>query len=192
MYKSGIRGTGYGMSNVKKYIDQHKGRISVRSELKKGTKVVVSLPVIEKELTDEEIQEVKKEHICCGKSILLVEDEQAISDVQCRILTHEPLHHKVDIAASGQAALDLLNKNTYDFISLDYILSGELNGMDVYHHIRKTNKTVPVLFISGNIEFLESIKDLKQKDPHMDHLSKPCKNMDYVSCINQLFVNSSV
>ena len=193
MYKSGIKGTGYGMSNVKKYIDQHKGRVSVHSELKKGTKVVISLPVIKKELTDEEIQEVKKENICCGKYILLVEDEQAISDVQCRILTHEPLHHKVDIAASGRAAIDLVNRNPYDVISLDYILPGGLNGMDVYHHIRSKNKTVPILFISGNIEFLESIKDLKQKDPYIDHLSKPCKNMDYLNCINQLlFINFSV
>ena len=112
MYKPGIRGTGYGMSNVKKYIEQHKGRISVRSELKKGTRVVVSLPVIKKELTDEEIQEFKNENICFGKYILVVEDEQAISDVQRRILTQEPLHHRVDIAASGQAAIDLVNKNS--------------------------------------------------------------------------------
>jgi PleD family two-component response regulator len=141
IYKTGIKGTGYGMSNVKKYIDQHKGRISVHSELKKGTRVVVSLPVIKKELTDEEIQEVKKENICSGKYILLVEDEQAISDVQRRILTHEPLHHQVDIAASGRAAIDLVNRNPYDLISLDYILPGEFTGMDVYHHIR--TKIVP-------------------------------------------------
>jgi len=192
MYKSGIKGTGYGMSNVKKYIEQHKGGISIFSELKKGTKVVISLPVIRKGLTEEEIQEVKKEINTREKYILLVEDEQAISDVQYRILTHDPLYHKVDIAVNGQIAIDLLNRNNYDFISLDYILPGELTGMDVYHHIRKTNQAVPILFISGNIEFLESIKDLKQKDPCIDHLSKPCKNMDYISRINQLFVNLSV
>ncbi|MDA8133077.1 MAG: hypothetical protein M0T82_00525, partial [Desulfobacteraceae bacterium] len=74
--------------------------------------------------------------------------------------------------------------------SLDYILPGDLNGMDVYHHIRKTDKTVPVLFISGNIEFLESIKALKQKDPHIEHLSKPCRNIDYVNCVNQMLGRS--
>jgi signal transduction histidine kinase/ActR/RegA family two-component response regulator len=190
MYKTGIRGTGYGMSNVKKYIEQHKGRISISSELKKGTKVSISLPIIKKELTQEEIKEIKKENIRSGKYILLVEDEQAISDVQRRILTQEPLHHRVDIAANGQAAIDLVNKNSYDVISLDYILPGELTGMDVYHHIRTKNKIVPVLFISGNIEFLESIKDLKQRDPNIDHLSKPCKNMDYIGSIHKLLANS--
>ncbi|MBU0970172.1 MAG: PAS domain S-box protein, partial [Proteobacteria bacterium] len=31
-YKHHIKGTGYGMANIKKYVEQHKGRISVRSE----------------------------------------------------------------------------------------------------------------------------------------------------------------
>ena len=188
MYKPGIKGTGYGMSNVKKYIEQHKGNISVYSKLRKGAKVTISLPVIKKTLTGEEIKEVKKETIICEKDILVVEDEQAIADVQYRILSGEPFYHTVDIAGNGRAAMDLLRRNKYDLISLDYILPGKLNGMDVYHHIRKTNKTVPVLFISGNIEFLESIKDLKRKDPYIDHMPKPCKNIDYVNSINLLFV----
>jgi two-component SAPR family response regulator len=84
-------------------------------------------------------------------------------------------------------ALDLLNRNQYDLISLDYVLPGKFNGMDIYHHIRETNQIIPILFISGNIEFLESIKDLKKNDPYIDHLSKPCKNIDYLNGINQLF-----
>jgi two-component system cell cycle sensor histidine kinase/response regulator CckA len=93
----------------------------------------------------------------------------------------------VDIAGDGQIAIDLLSRNKYDLISLDYILPGKLNGMDVYRHIRNYNKTVPILFNSGNLEFLESIKDLRQKDPYIDHLSKPCKNIDYLNSINMLF-----
>ena len=62
--------------------------------------------------------------------------------------------------------------------------------MDVYDHVRKTNKAIPILFISGNIEFLESIKDLKRKDANIDHLSKPCQNKDYVKSINELFERS--
>lgn len=189
IYKSGIKGTGYGMSNVKKYVEQHKGDISIRSEVNKGTTVVISLPVIKKELTMEEIQRIEKLSICSGQYILLVEDEQAIADVQYQILTKAPFRHRVDMAGSGRVAMDLLDRNQYDLISLDYMLPGGINGMEVYRHIRKKDQTVPVLFISGNIEFLESIKDLKQKDPFVDHLSKPCRNMDYLQSINQLFFN---
>jgi len=174
------------MANIKKYIEQHKGSISVESESGSGTKFTICLPVIKKELTIEEKTELKKEITQFEKYILLVEDENDISNVQYRILTEEPCNHKVDVANTGKIGMDLFDRNEYDFVSLDYVLPGGINGMDVYHHIRKTNQTVSVLFTSGNIEFLESIKELKQKDAYIDHLSKPCQNKDYVNGINEL------
>jgi len=185
-YKPGIKGTGYGMANVKKYIEQHKGSIRVDSNVGKSTTITLSLPVIKKELTQSEIIEIQKKNFYFEKSILLVEDEQAISAVQYKILTHEPCNHKVDIAATGQVAMDLFDRNNYDFVSLDYIISGEFNGMDVYKHIRQADDTLPILFNSGNLDFLESIKALKNQDPYVDHVSKPCQNKDYVNAINKL------
>jgi len=185
-YKAGIKGTGYGMANVKKYIEQHKGGILIDSKVGKGTKITISLPIIKKELTQNEIIEIQEENFSFEKYILLVEDEPAISDVQYRILTHEPCNHKVDVAANGEMAMDLFDRNKYDFVSLDYVLLGELNGIDVYKHIRQANKTIPILFVSGNLDFLESIKELKHKDPCIDHVSKPCQNKDYVDSVNKL------
>jgi len=185
-YQTDIKGSGYGMANVKKYIDQHNGNIFVTSKLGSGTKFIIKMPVIKKELTNEEKTQIQKEIIHVEKYILLVEDETAISDIQYQILTQPPCSHKVDMADNGQLAKDLFDKNQYEFISLDYILPGKYNGMDVYDHIRKTNKTIPILFLSGNIEFLESIKTLQQKDCYVDHQSKPCPNTDYVSSINKL------
>lgn len=189
-YRSDTKGTGYGMANVKKYIDQHKGEISVASGLNKGTRFTIRLPVIEKQLTGEEKREIEKQKVHSGRYILIVEDEPAISDMQYRVLTQDPCSHKVDVAANGKMALDLLQRNTYDLVSLDYVLIGDISGMDVYNHIREKDAQTPVLFISGNIEFLESIRDLKRKDPHVDHLSKPCRNRDYVNRINELIERS--
>jgi len=185
-YKAGIKGTGYGMANVKKYIEQHKGNISVDSEFNVGTKFTISLPLIKNELTNEEKAEIRKGKIYSDKTILLVEDEPAISCIQYKILSQEPFSHTVDLANTGQIAMDLFDSNKYDLVSLDYMLPGTINGIDIYNHIRKTDQDIPILFISGNIEFLESIKDLKQKDAHIDHLSKPCQNKDYVDSINKL------
>jgi len=191
-YKTNIKGTGYGMSNVKKYIHQHKGTILVASDLGVGTKFTIGLPVIRKELTHEEKTKIRNEKAYFEKYILLVEDETAISNIQYSVLTQAPCNHKVDIANNGQVAIDLFERNKYDFVSLDYILSGDINGMDIYNHIRSINKTIPILFISGNIEFLESINQLKQKDTNVDHLSKPCQNIDYVNSINGLFKAAGV
>ena len=57
--------------------------------------------------------------------------------------------------------------------------------------IRYTNETIPILFVSGNIEFLESIKELKHEDANVDHISKPCHNKDYVRAINDLLEKAS-
>ena len=185
-YGKTIKGTGYGLSNVKKYIDQHKGGIKVRSKFGSGTCFTVCLPVIKKDLTEEEKENIRNPRLPTGKTILIVEDEPAIFDVQHRILTDDPCYHKVDIAQNGRTAKDLIKLNHYDLISLDYVLPGEISGMDVYRYIRERDQTLPVLFISGNIEFLESVKELRKNDPMMDHLSKPCRNQEYIDGINAL------
>ncbi len=190
-YKSGIKGTGYGMSNVKKYIEQHRGNISIDSQPGSGTRVTVSLPVVNKELSREEIADIGAENVPVEKHILLVEDEAAIADVQYSILTQAPCHHTVDVAGEGKKALELLAENTYDLVSLDYVLADDISGMEIYHYIRSRNRTVPVLFISGNIEFLQSIKSLKQNDTNMDHLSKPCQNKVYIDHVSSLLNHSS-
>jgi PAS domain S-box-containing protein len=186
-YKAGIKGTGYGMSNIKKYIEQHMGNISVESKSGAGTQFTIRLPVIRQEFPAEAKTKIQKEKAYFEKYILLVEDETDIAEVQSRTLMQPPCNHKVDIAGNGRTAMELFERNPYDLVSLDYVLPGNMNGMDVYHHIRSLHKTIPVLFISGNIEFLESIKDLKQKDPCIDHLSKPCQNKEYIDSISRLF-----
>ncbi len=185
-YDDDIKGTGYGMANVKKYIEQHNGSIHVVSQINSGTTFRICMPAIEKELTQKEKSDLMETRLHVGKSILLVEDEPAISEIQERILNQAPCGHLVDIASEGAQATRLFDENTYDCVSLDYILPGGMTGMDVYHYIRKTDTAVPILFISGNIEFLESIEALKQKDPLIDHLSKPCRNKVYVDHINAL------
>ncbi len=189
-YKVGIKGTGYGMANVKKYIEQHNGSLKIKSEFGSGTTCTIRLPVIKIEPAGKENTKTREKIMHIEKHILLVEDETDISDLQYKILTRDPCNHKVDIANDGQVAMDLFGKNKYELVSLDYVLPGNINGMDVYKHIRETDKTIPILFVSGNIEFLESIKTLKQKDLNIDHQPKPCLNEDYLNSINRLLERS--
>ncbi len=62
-----------------------------------------------------------------------------------------------------------------------------LNKFQPMELIRYTNETIPILFVSGNIEFLESIKELKHEDPGIDHVSKPCQNKNYVRAIKNIY-----
>ncbi len=60
-YKTGIKGAGYGLSSVKKFIEQHNGSILVESKFGSGSKFIIHLPVIKKELTNEEKMKILKE-----------------------------------------------------------------------------------------------------------------------------------
>ncbi len=191
MYRPGIKGTGYGMSNVKKYIDLHKGEVSLDSELGKGTRILITLPLGRQVPARKAEEKPTHGSAVCGSRILMVEDEPAIVDVQKSMLTQFPFHHEVDVATDGSAAMDLFAAGKYDAVSLDYVLPGEMNGMDIYHYIRKTDPVVPILFASGNLEFLESVKMLKNSDPYVDHVSKPCTNAKYIERIHRLIENRS-
>lgn len=184
-YKPGIKGTGYGLSNVKKYIEKHKGGIRFKSRINKGTAFTLTLPIIQKKLTQKEKKLISKKQIVTHKNILLVEDEAAISSVQEKILTHEPFCHSVTLADTAQTAIEMINDREFDLVSLDYLLPGNLNGLDVYKYIREKDEKVPIVFVSGNIGFLESMKELSATDRYMDHLSKPCENIVYVNTINK-------
>ena len=185
-YDSSIKGTGYGMANVSRYIELHKGKVAVRSQLNAGTTIELHFPSIKRELTNQEKMIVKNKACHSNKRILLVEDEIQIAQVQRFVLTNEPCNHVVDVAHTAESGLSFFDKNDYDLVSLDYILPGKINGKNVYDYIRSKNKTIPILFISGNIEFLESIKELKRDDPLVDHISKPCQNTVYINSINLL------
>ena len=45
MYEPGIKGTGYGLANVKRYVAQHRGTIDIQSSPEKGTTVRIDLPI---------------------------------------------------------------------------------------------------------------------------------------------------
>lgn len=185
-YASGIKGTGYGMSNIQKYVHQHKGTIEVTSIPNQETCVRICFPVIEKQLTEAEKLSLSSIMARPGMRILVVEDEPDISRMLHRVLSQEPCSHHVDVAVNGQSAMELFERHTYDLVSLDYILPGSLTGMDVYRHIRRINSVIPILFVSGNIEFIEEIKSLAERDGRVGHLSKPCRGGEYVEMIHSL------
>ena len=189
-YAGGIRGTGYGMANVKKYIQKHRGTIEFTSREGKGTCFVLGIPLIQKDLTDTERHRMAGKPVIQGKRILLVEDERAISTVQKKILGQPPFSHEVVLAETGQDAVEAFDEERFDLVSLDYILPGRLNGLDVYSHIRRVDLEIPIIFVSGNMGFLESIEDLKSRDSMMDHLSKPCENIVFADTINTWLIRT--
>ena len=112
------QGTGLGLSLSYGIIQDHDGTIGVRSTYGEGTTFQVVLPVISADaLAPQETEEEALAPAPVGCRILVVDDERVILDLLATIL--ETSGHRVDTAANGQRALDMLKKVRYDLIISD-------------------------------------------------------------------------
>ena len=84
------------------------------------------------------------------KTILVVEDEPAISQVCQRVLSSEGL--KVDIAANGSVAQEMLAQKDYDLALLD-LRTPVMNGKELYRWIEEKHPRLVnrVIFTTGDV-----------------------------------------
>jgi excisionase family DNA binding protein len=80
------------------------------------------------------------------KKILVVDDEPAICELYVKALDRKK--YSVDVAHSGQEALQSAGLNTYDFIFLDLKMPG-MNGVDVFREIKKLNPKSMVVIVTA-------------------------------------------
>lgn len=78
--------------------------------------------------------------------ILVVEDETRLADLIKRGLTHEG--HAVDVAETGEEALDWTAAANHDAIVLDVMLPG-ISGLDVCRTLRKRQVQTPILLLTA-------------------------------------------
>jgi len=83
---------------------------------------------------------MKKTHI------LVMEDDQAISAALDMILTEAG--YDVDVAETGEAALELFGQKQFDLIIADLKLPG-INGMEVIREVKEKKPEMEVIVITG-------------------------------------------
>ena len=102
-----------------------------------------------------------------SERILLVEDEDGVRRVAKRALA---LHgYEIFEAADGATALVLAEEHTFDLVVSDVMMPGML-GPTLVNELRRRNRDLPVLFMSGHTE--EITRD-GLLDPATPFLAKP-------------------
>lgn len=101
------------------------------------------------------------------EKILIVEDDQGISDFVKLELEHEGF--ETSVAATGREALELFESFNPDLILLDVMIP-ELSGLEVLRRIRKTSST-PVIMVTARGETYDRVNGLDAGAD--DYLPKP-------------------
>ena len=78
--------------------------------------------------------------------ILVVDDEVSVRNLLADFLKREDCLPTT--CGSGEEALEILKKETFDVVLLDIKLSG-MNGLEVLKEIRKNYASLPVVMITG-------------------------------------------
>jgi DNA-binding response OmpR family regulator len=100
--------------------------------------------------------------------ILVVEDEKEMAETVAHVLRSE--HHLVEVALSGDQAMDMLRVSQYELLILDLNLPGA-DGLEICKAIRHQKRPVSILMVTGRktIEEKERGLDLGADD----YLTKP-------------------
>ncbi|MBC8059783.1 MAG: response regulator [Clostridiaceae bacterium] len=169
-------GTGLGLSIVKNLVNLMGGKITVQSELGKGSEFNFYLPfeIHEESESPSLVIEKGENPRVLGLKILVAEDNKINRKIINTYL--EKLSCKVDLAENGSLAVELFENNTYDLILMD-VQMPEMDGLKATSIIRSKEKEqgkhIPIIALTAGVTREEIEECLKAG---MDaHLSKPLK-----------------
>lgn len=78
--------------------------------------------------------------------ILIVDDDRSSCEIIAKILSLRS--YDVDVAYSGPAALELIEKQDYGLALIDYRMPG-MDGMELYRKIRELRPNLVGVFVTG-------------------------------------------
>jgi DNA-binding response OmpR family regulator len=81
-----------------------------------------------------------------ARSVLIVEDDEAMRELEARLLCHEGYY--VQEAADGREAIEALDRSTPDLMLLDLVMPGT-NGWDVLAHVGRQSRRPRVVLVTG-------------------------------------------
>jgi signal transduction histidine kinase/DNA-binding response OmpR family regulator len=183
-------GTGLGMSITRRLLDLMYGKISVKSEVGKGTTITVRIPhkmeiggihgVLGKELVENlqrfsigDSLKIKKTQITYefmpyGR-VLIVDDVETNLYVARGLMS--PYGLSIDVAVSGFEAIDKIkNGSIYDVVFMDHMMPN-MDGIEAVKIIREMGYTFPIVALTANA--LTGRAEMFLNNGFDDFISKP-------------------
>jgi PAS domain S-box-containing protein len=144
----GEGGTGLGLAMVFRIVEQHDGRIELRSAPGDGTTFRISFPLVDGP-AEVELAPIPVTPLAplLPLRVLAVDDEPMMTKAVMRML--KPAGHMVSMAASGEEALEQLAGQTFDVVVSDMGMGAGMNGWDLADAVKRRWPEVRFLLATG-------------------------------------------
>ncbi|MEN8248301.1 MAG: response regulator [Bacteroidota bacterium] len=191
---SSVMGSGIGLSLVKNIAELHNGNVSVESELGKGSKFSVELPLGNEHLNKDQIQEDfrNSEHALhydlidewesneivetSGKDsdeilpiVLVIDDNPDIRKFVKSLLERE---YSILEAEDGEKGLEVIKIETPDLIISDVMMPG-IDGIELCKRVRNNDSSshIPVILLTARTSIIYQVTGIKTGAD--DYITKP-------------------
>ena len=173
------KGTGLGLATVYGIVKQHKGWMSVESEVGSGTAFKVYLPYFDARPATTTPPVVVEKPATGHETILLVEDEGTIREMAKMFL--ETHGYQVMEASNGPEAVKIWEKdqNRIDLVVTDLVMPEGLTGRQLARRLQNDRPDLKVIFSSGHScdlfgedSFLDAETNFLQKPYRLDALAQ--------------------
>jgi PAS domain S-box-containing protein len=149
----GERGSGLGLAMVLGIVEQHQGRVAIRSVPNEGTTVVLRFPAAPvgpgpDGPTADAVTPAEAAATASGRlRVLAVDDEPALCRMVATMLSQEG--HTVATATSGEEALERLAAEPFDLVVSDVSMGTGMNGWELAAAVHERWPQVRLMLATG-------------------------------------------
>jgi len=164
------KGTGLGLATVYGIVKQHRGWITVTSELNRGTSFRIYFPAALDAKAEIKNAAPIAELPRGTETVLVVEDEPSVRVLVAAMLQH--CGYTVFQAQSGRSAISVWreNKNQIDLLLTDIIMPDGMSGCDLARQLQAEEPGLKVVYTSGysgdaagkGLQLIEGVNFLKK------------------------------